>query len=314
MQKIKKNLVILATTVLLCTSNVFANRNIKITLDGNEIKTDVAPFIKEDRTLVPIKFISEALNYDVKWNEAKRTVAIKSSDKNMLLTIDNKNINVNGQNKVIDVAPTIYNDRTYVPVRFISENFGIDVDWNDKTSTVILKNNTSPLSSLSLSEKEYVNAIENYKKINNDKINELKSYFFENADKFSVTEKEQKYDEISKVIDENIRNIANMEAPAKFKNSHKFLIEAVSNGKLMIQDFKTALIDGNSTDATKVIDLFTRYSIKMNETEKALQSEIQGVQYTPDKDIEIYNEKSKETGNAKNLLEDETIKNLLNRV
>lgn len=311
MKKLKKVTLMLAMSLTMITSSVFA-QNVKITLNGNEVKTDVAPFIKENRTLVPIRFISEALEYDVKWDNENRTVTINNNNKNMVLTINNKNINVDGQSKTTDVAPALYNNRTYVPIRFISENFGINVDWDNENRTVVLENNK--YSNLSKEENEYLNTISNYTKITEDKFNEIKSYFFENASKYSNDEIVAKFNELSSEINTNVKKISDLNVPEKFSKSHKLLLDAMENVQDMLNGYKEALLDGNSDIAKKVMNLQTKFSIKISEASKALQAELNNKEYTPDKDIEIYNETVKKQDSDSDLLNNDVIKNLLEKI
>lgn len=311
MKKLKKVTLMLAMSLTMITSSVFA-QNVKITLNGNEVKTDVAPFIKENRTLVPIRFISEALEYDVKWDNENRTVTINNNNKNMVLTINNKNINVDGQSKTTDVAPALYNNRTYVPIRFISENFGINVDWDNENRTVVLENNK--YSNLSKEENEYLNTISNYTKITEDKFNEIKSYFFENASKYSNDEIVAKFNELSSEINTNVKKISDLNVPEKFSKSHKLFLDAMENVQDMLNGYKEALLDGNSDIAKKVMNLQTKFSIKISEASKALQAELNNKEYTPDKDIEIYNETVKKQDSDSDLLNNDVIKNLLEKI
>ena len=311
MNNFKKATLMLTLALSLCTGNVLA-QDVKITLNGNEIKSDVAPFIKENRTLVPVRFISDALEYDVKWDNDKRTVSINNNDKNMVLTINDKNINVDGKTKITDVAPTLYNNRTYVPIRFISENFGVDVKWDNDSRTVVLEN--EKYSNLTSEENEYLNNISKYTKITQAKFEEIKSYFYENASKYSKDEIKAKFDELSSEINLNVKNISELNVPDKFKKSHKLLLEAMDNAQNMLNGYEDALIEGNSDMAKKVMNLQTKFSIKISEAAKALQSELKGEEYTPDKDIEIYNETVEKQDKNSDLLNDETIKNLLEKI
>ncbi len=97
---------------------------------------DVAPIIRGDRTLLPIRFVVEPLGGTIIWNEPEQKVTITRGDTIIELWI-NKNIaKVNGVDKVIDpdnalVKPIIVKPgRTMLPVRFISEALGCTVDWN----------------------------------------------------------------------------------------------------------------------------------------------------------------------------------------
>lgn len=309
---LKKNLFLLLSVFILCFSTVFAQRDIKITLDGNILKTDVAPFIKDNRTLVPIRFISEALNYDIKWNEEKQLVTIKNTDQQIDLTINSKNVLVNNTKTTTDVAPAIYNNRTYVPIRFISETFGINVNWNDKTSTVILESNSN--SNLSKEEQDYLKNREIYRVNIEKELSELKSYFFENASKYTENEILNKYEEESLNIDKNINKIKDLKVPTRFITSHNLLLEALDFTTDMLPQFKEALIDGNSDASTKIISLLTNNSVKMSEAQKALNCELLEEEYIPDKDIDIYNKTIEQKDKTSDLLDDNTLQGLLERI
>lgn len=88
----KKNRSILISLILLIflTANVFAAKTPLIEYNGKIIKSDVAPFIQKDRTMVPIRFISETLGYKVDWNNEKKLVNIKGNDTSIELKINSK--------------------------------------------------------------------------------------------------------------------------------------------------------------------------------------------------------------------------------
>lgn len=128
--------VTLASTLIGSVSATESTKDIKIEIDGKNVVSDVAPFINNERTLVPIRVISENLGYNVNWDNNLRKVTVKNSDKTIELFIGKKKVNVNGVDNSIDVAPVIKNDRTFVPLRFISESFENDVNWDKGTRTV----------------------------------------------------------------------------------------------------------------------------------------------------------------------------------
>ncbi|MCL2839100.1 MAG: copper amine oxidase N-terminal domain-containing protein [Oscillospiraceae bacterium] len=107
-----------------------AQQPIRVILDGRTLQFDVQPTIINDRTMVPMRGIFEALGANVEWNEATRTVTATRGALTVQTTIGNNVITVNGVRTTMDVAPVIVSDRTLVPVRFISEAFGYDVEWD----------------------------------------------------------------------------------------------------------------------------------------------------------------------------------------
>lgn len=123
-------------------------RDIKIEINGKSIVSDVAPFINNDRTLVPIRVISENLGYSVNWDNQTRKVTVKNNDKSIELTIGKKEVNINGTHSSIDVAPMIKNERTFVPLRFISESFDNDVNWDNNTRTVRINKKETKVASI----------------------------------------------------------------------------------------------------------------------------------------------------------------------
>ena len=109
---------------------------IKIFVNGEKVEADVPPVIIEDRTMVPVRAIFEALGAEVEWDDATKTVVSQLGDSTVTMQIGNKEITVNGEGKEIDVPAQILNDRTLVPVRAVSESYGAEVNWDPETRTV----------------------------------------------------------------------------------------------------------------------------------------------------------------------------------
>lgn len=110
---------------------------ITVELDGQELIFDVQPIIMNDRTLVPLRVIFEALGAGVQWNEETRTVTAVKADTEVTLVIDGEAY-INGALTPLDVPARIINDRTLVPLRFVSEAMGCQVDWLDAARTVVI--------------------------------------------------------------------------------------------------------------------------------------------------------------------------------
>ena len=88
---------------------------------------DAAPYVANDRTYVPFRALGEALGAKVVWDNDARTVTYTLGKTEVVMTIGEKTYTVNGEEKTMDVAPEITNDRTYVPVRFVGEALGFKV-------------------------------------------------------------------------------------------------------------------------------------------------------------------------------------------
>ena len=117
----------------------FGDDEIYIYVDNSRVETDTAPVIKNDRTLVPIRFIAEALGARVYWTEENQSVLIMGDYdyQNISLNIGSDEMNVHGDVTTLDVAPEIMNERTMVPLRAISEAFGKEVLW--KTGAIVIR-------------------------------------------------------------------------------------------------------------------------------------------------------------------------------
>ncbi|KJS12600.1 MAG: hypothetical protein VR67_08815 [Peptococcaceae bacterium BRH_c8a] len=100
---------------------------------------DAAPFVTEaNRTLVPIRFVSEALGAKVEWDADNRQVIIEDGDVTIVLPIETASVIVNGQTKALDAPATINNSRTFVPLRFVSEALGAQVDYYSTTQGITI--------------------------------------------------------------------------------------------------------------------------------------------------------------------------------
>ena len=105
---------------------------------GKTEYSDTAPFIRNDRTMTPARFVAEALGARVQWNEAERTVTVTKDGIEIVLTINSDTAIVNGNNVRLDSPAVIENNRTYTPARFIGETLGAKVEWDAETRRVII--------------------------------------------------------------------------------------------------------------------------------------------------------------------------------
>lgn len=103
-----------------------------ITIDGQPRSFQPAPFIHSGRTMVPVRFVIEdpALQGRVEWNDRQRTVTLTCRGKTITFVIGSLQATVDGRVHNFDVAPMIYQDRTYVPLRFLVETLGAVVSWD----------------------------------------------------------------------------------------------------------------------------------------------------------------------------------------
>ncbi|MDR1642436.1 MAG: copper amine oxidase N-terminal domain-containing protein [Clostridiales bacterium] len=101
--------------------------------------------IENDRTLLPLRLVSETLGAEVGWDGAARKVTIKDAGNLIELVIGDTMAKVGGKSVALDVAPKIFKDYTYVPVRFVAESLGCEVGWYDgKASSATQENPIVP--------------------------------------------------------------------------------------------------------------------------------------------------------------------------
>ena len=125
---------ILALSLL--PSSVLAKSSPNLFIDGQIQKADV--IIKDSRTFVPLRFISENLGYKVDYFKESKGIKISNDSHVLNLKVDSSEYEKDGKTSQMDVKTFINNDRTFVPLRFISENFGKEVGWDNNSRSVYI--------------------------------------------------------------------------------------------------------------------------------------------------------------------------------
>lgn len=106
---------------------------------------DAPPYIKNGRTMVPIRFISEALGAKVDWDGNLRQITIQKDRYTIRMVIGSVDVFIREEGKMgetqqkLDAPPEITSGRTFVPLRFISETFGAKLDWNAELREITIK-------------------------------------------------------------------------------------------------------------------------------------------------------------------------------
>lgn len=106
-----------------------------ILMPGKNLKFDVPPVIKEGRLLVPIRSISTALGAEVDWDSETKTATIVYGDTTIIFVISEGTITVNDEPIELDVDAEVIGGRIVVPLRFIVENMGLEIEWDQETET-----------------------------------------------------------------------------------------------------------------------------------------------------------------------------------
>ena len=111
----------------------------------SQVRMDIAPFIYQARTMLPIRYVAEALGFMVTWDANTRTVYLVDKENIVQIPVDTNNIIVNGKTFVSDVKPMIKNNRTMLPVANVARALGLqdgkDILWDAAMKFVTLRRN-----------------------------------------------------------------------------------------------------------------------------------------------------------------------------
>ena len=97
-----------------------------------------SPLVKENKTLIPIRAVIEALGGTIEWNGAESKITVLLKGKTIELWLNSTKTMVNGVEKPIEVAPKTFNGRTVIPLRYVIENLGYTVEWNNSTKEIFI--------------------------------------------------------------------------------------------------------------------------------------------------------------------------------
>jgi len=121
---------------------VFTIGQVEYTINGVEMTMDVAPYLKNDRTYLPIRFAANVCGVadeNIMWNQAEQSVVLIKGDRVVKMVIGSNTMLINGVPFVMDVAPELVDPgRTMLPVRWVAQALGCNVDWDETTQTVTI--------------------------------------------------------------------------------------------------------------------------------------------------------------------------------
>ena len=117
-------------------NNRLEEDRIKVTVNGKPLKMDSNPIVMDGKTLLPIRFVVEALGGSIEWHGETAIVTAQWNDKKMRLKIGSTVAVANNSLIKLGIETILFNDRTYVPLKFIGDSLGVSVDYNAQTKTV----------------------------------------------------------------------------------------------------------------------------------------------------------------------------------
>ena len=122
-----------------------ARAEIRVAVNGQPVEfTSVGPQSIGGRVLIPLRAVVEALGAEVKWNAATQTVLGRKGDREFTLPIGSRTARVNGATVNLDVPAQILSGNTMVPLRFVAEALGADVNWNAPQQLVAISGEGGP--------------------------------------------------------------------------------------------------------------------------------------------------------------------------
>lgn len=142
-------LMLILASLLFAKETVFANANHTVVLE-NGITVDINgervwfnndtgyPILCNNRTLLPVRVVSELLGYDVNWDDANKMAYLvgDDGDTSVALSPNVDEVFVNSKGYTLDTVPMLFNGRLHVPVRFLAEVLGNKVSWNGETKRI----------------------------------------------------------------------------------------------------------------------------------------------------------------------------------
>ncbi|NPV91541.1 MAG: copper amine oxidase N-terminal domain-containing protein [Firmicutes bacterium] len=114
--------------------------------NGQQYQMDVAPFIKDGRTFIPVRYLANSIgisNSDIRWNPDTATVTLTKGNTVVELVVGDTNLYSYGKRWVIDTAPLVEDGRVFLPARHVVGNFGYTVSWNPGKQTLSINQETS---------------------------------------------------------------------------------------------------------------------------------------------------------------------------
>lgn len=112
------------------------NDDVTIQVNGEMVTLEEPPYIVNNRTVVPIRFLMDILGYEVKWDGETQKVTCLRGDHTIEMTINQPEIVIDGVTYISDMVPIIINQRTYVPLAVITRGTGAEVTWDGANKLV----------------------------------------------------------------------------------------------------------------------------------------------------------------------------------
>lgn len=147
-------LVVIVFTIV-PNDTVLGQIDINTIVNGENVVSENKSMIINNRTMVPLRDIGEKLGFSIKWNGAEKTVTLENEGNELLISIGKKETIFNGSPLLMDTPSFIHNNVTYVPLRFISETFEKEVNWDEKNKVALVGDYTKSKSDFEVDTFKY---------------------------------------------------------------------------------------------------------------------------------------------------------------
>ena len=131
-------IVLVAVLMLFFTNNSLWSAAVRVKVAGKTIETDPAPFIDNNRVMVPAREIANILGANVNWDGQNQAVKIEKGNKQIAMTIGNAQAVVNGEEVQLEALPVIVKGRAMVPLRILAEGLQVPLSWDSIAHMVSL--------------------------------------------------------------------------------------------------------------------------------------------------------------------------------
>lgn len=143
------SLVFLLSLIFLNTNNIslaVKNTTVDVIIKGKHLNEIEKPVIRSDRTFVPVRYFAERLGFKVEWLSKENIVKLSNSKTTIMIPIGKKEISVDGKTSVLSDSSFISENRTYLPLRALSELLSQEVKWDQKNKIAIVGNYEADLN------------------------------------------------------------------------------------------------------------------------------------------------------------------------
>ncbi|HEX9061818.1 MAG TPA: stalk domain-containing protein [Clostridia bacterium] len=125
------------TVLNISSLNAFASDdNIKVVVNGLQVKFDAKPRIINNRIIVPMRGVFDKIPFEIKWDEGNKTVSAYKGGRSIMVRLNDSIALVDGKEVTLEVSAVNIDNRVFVPLRFISESIGASVEWDSNSRVV----------------------------------------------------------------------------------------------------------------------------------------------------------------------------------